>query len=62
MLSFDKATYLSLLFKFISKIEQHFMRIRCFTIHRIHKHSTHSILYLKGAESTLVEKVTVINK
>ena len=35
------------------------MRISCFTIHRIHKRSTHSILYLKGAAATLVEKVTV---
>ena len=47
MLSFDKGTNLSLPFKFIlserlSKIKS--VRIRCFTILRIHRYSTHFLL------------------
>ena len=48
MLRFDKATYLSLLFKFIlcNRLKDLVMsvKIRCFTILRIHKYSIHSIL------------------
>ena len=40
MLRFDKATYLSLSFKFIFSVRfSNYMRVRCFTIPRIHKYS-----------------------
>ena len=47
MLSFDKATYLSLLFKFLSLFYLKYLvilcEIRCFTVLGIHKYGIHSV-------------------
>ena len=45
MLRFDRVTYLSFLFKFIfSERLSNSMRIRCFTLFRIHKNSIRFVL------------------
>ena len=44
MLRFDRATYLSLLFKFIFSERLSNTLLGCFTILRIRKYSIHSIL------------------